>query len=756
MSDFLETSYYGNPGSQWLTVLGFIGLSIIGGLIFYWLFGRTVRFLTQKTETKLDDIFVDTFEEPLTVLIIGWGVLYSLSLLTLTRLATSWIEWGFEVFQVILLAWFILRFYGALHKAYAVSFIASLVSRGIFVLMLFGAVFILVRLWIVQPTFCYPDCMGISLTGLNMSGLELRQANFVEANLRGSDLSRGDLNRADLSATDLTGVTFREANLQYSKFLGANLQQTDLRETNLHNTQLNGADLSQADLTRTNLTRVSLNGTVLERAKLIEVDLSGKNLSGVDLSRADLAGANLDGADLSGASLSGADLSGASLRHANLSGAWLNLTNLTGVDLVGANLNGASLIGSNLASADLTQSKLDGATLIGANLNGANLKTADLTGFRFFQVELRSTDLLLDPVLEELNLLQVGQVLKDGNLSGIQFNNQTIWPPDKIAILANILGLDKAAFKSVSEVEQATTTVAAPSRIYRGQIVLSRVDPALIRGDIYIAGSATVVPLTQVMITEFVEQGYTGQFQLSNVGSEAGFRLFCQTGEADIAIASRPITLEETESCVQIDREPIEFQVGVDALVVVVNPLNNFIVDASVDELQQIFTAQNWSDVNSNWPIAPISRVVLDEDSGAFGLFTDEVFDGETQPLLAAPNTQFVSLDEEVVQGVSLNPTAVGFVTVAAYQENSETLKLLSVDGIEPTLATVGAGQYPLARPLLIYSAASVIRDKSQVGAFINFYLTNTSRLIESVGYFPSSPGAIDEAERNLLEVLAP
>lgn len=774
MSEFLAASYYGNTGNQWLIALSYMGLSILGGLLFYWAFGRGVRFFTRKTETKIDDIIVDMLEEPIAALIICLGIYYSLNLLTLPRTITIWIETGSQFFWPILLIWLIFQLYGAFHKEYAVSIVYLLMSRAVFFLIFFVVAFILIRYWIIQPTFCYPNCMATSLTGRDMSGLDLSQANFVEANLRGSNLSGVNLTEADLSAADLTDVSLREANLRNAKLSGANLHRVDLREANLSNTQLNGANLSEVDLTRTDLTHVELNGAVIERAKLVQVNLADRDLSGVDLSRADLAGANLDRANLSGASLSGADLSGASLKEANLSGAWLNLTNLTGVDLTGANLSGASLIGSNLASANLNQSRLDGATLIGSDLNGANLRSADLAGFRLFEVEQRSTDLLLDPILAELNEFQVSQVIKDGNLSGIQTNNQTVWPPTKIAILSNILGRElpnvrinpeieaegeetvEVEDEEIAEGEEAIEdeAIVPQDTVNIGQVSLPIVDPRRVRGDVYIAGSTTVAPLSQAIIDEFIKLGYRDEISLGSVGSGEGIRLFCQTGETDIAMASRAITFDEIEICAQTNRVPIEFPVGVDALVVVVNPLNNFIVDATLGELQLIFTAQNWSDVNSNWPNVPISRVIVDQGGGTFSFFVDEVFDGETQLLLTAPNTQFVESSADVVEGIKLTPESVGFLPFATYQENTESLKFLSIEDVEPNAGTVGTGEYALIRPLLLYSDAGVIQEKRQVGQFISFYLTNASFFIEVAGDFPASPAAIDEAETQLLNII--
>ena len=56
---------------------------------------------------------------------------------------------------------------------------------------------------------------------------------------------------------------------------------------------------------------------------------------------------------------------------------------------------------------------------------------------------------------------------------------------------------------------------------------------------------------------------------------------------------------------------------------------------------------------------------------------------------------------------------------------------------LKPSAENVDNGSYPLARPLFIYSASSIMSEKPQVADFINFYLTNVNEEVEDVGYFP-------------------
>ncbi|MCA9896416.1 MAG: phosphate-binding protein, partial [Anaerolineae bacterium] len=70
----------------------------------------------------------------------------------------------------------------------------------------------------------------------------------------------------------------------------------------------------------------------------------------------------------------------------------------------------------------------------------------------------------------------------------------------------------------------------------------------------------------------------------------------------------------------------------------------------------------------------------------------------------------------------------------------------VSIGGVAPTAETAEDGSYPLARPLFIYSDASIMAEKPQVAAFINYFLTTVNDEIVEVGYFPASDAALNNA----------
>ncbi|HJS19034.1 MAG TPA: PstS family phosphate ABC transporter substrate-binding protein [Anaerolineales bacterium] len=281
--------------------------------------------------------------------------------------------------------------------------------------------------------------------------------------------------------------------------------------------------------------------------------------------------------------------------------------------------------------------------------------------------------------------------------------------------------------------------------------------PDAVSGDVITAGSSTVFPLSERMKQRFEEEGFSGNLTVDSIGSGAGIERFCEAGETDIANSSRAIRDTEIESCTGIGREPIEFQVGIDALAVVMSAENDFVTDVTSEDLAQIFsTATNWSDVRPEWPNEPIQRFSPGTDSGTFDYFveaimssmdddaTEDINEGENA-ILESTNTQFSEDDNVLVQGVEGSPYAIGYFGYAYFQENQGVLKALSVDGVEPNAETAESGEYPISRPLFIYSDPTIMQEKPQVASFIWFYINNVADEILDVGYFPVSDEKLQE-----------
>lgn len=327
-------------------------------------------------------------------------------------------------------------------------------------------------------------------------------------------------------------------------------------------------------------------------------------------------------------------------------------------------------------------------------------------------------------------------------------------------------------------------------------IELPEVDPLSATGDIAIAGSSTVEPVTIAMAARFNDDGFTGNISVAETGTSAGFERFCKEGSTDVSNASRPIKASEVEDCQAIGREPLAFKVGIDAITVTVSIENDFVTELKRSEMIAIFTGVDldgnavtkWSDVREGWPDEDIQLFIPGTDSGTFDFFGEAVLGKKGDyaersarfEALLAPDPTTSENDYTLVEGIQSSPYAIGYFGFAYYFENQDTLTALALandvvnddDGnlvviseaewedegvsyVEPNRETAETGEYMLSRPLFVYSAASIMAEKPQVTAFINYYLTNAPEVVTEVGYFNVATETLNASKQLWLDAVA-
>lgn len=252
----------------------------------------------------------------------------------------------------------------------------------------------------------------------------------------------------------------------------------------------------------------------------------------------------------------------------------------------------------------------------------------------------------------------------------------------------------------------------------------------------------------------FLEEYTANEIAVEITGTGGGFDLFCE-GDTDINNASRLINVAELEHCRANNIEPVAFNVGMDAVVVVVNASNTFATDITQGELQQLFSgADNWSDIRPEWVNQPITRFIPGTNSGTFDTFVDVVYDGGY--IVDMTSDAFVSSedDNQLVRGIGDNPYAIGFFSYSYYLDNSDTLSVVTIDDISPSLETVADGSYFLSRPLYIYSSEDRLVNQAQVTTFIDYYLLNAPSILTETGYFALSTEQINSTRIDLLSYM--
>jgi len=276
-----------------------------------------------------------------------------------------------------------------------------------------------------------------------------------------------------------------------------------------------------------------------------------------------------------------------------------------------------------------------------------------------------------------------------------------------------------------------------------------------------IDGSSTVYPITAAVAEEFQIENPGVKVTVAFSGTGGGFKKFCATGAdtTDANDASRPIKsadkpgadgnlgtaddeLSEATLCKDAGIDPVELKVAYDGLSVVVNPANTWVDCLTTDELKAIWdqgsTVRTWADVRAGWPAQDIELFGPGADSGTFDYFT-EVINGEAKRSRAdyTPSED----DNALVQGIANDENGLGYFGFAYYEENTDKLKIVPVDGgtgcVTPSLDTIKDGSYaPLARPLFVYASTQSLA-RPEVAAFFAYYLDTVNSFVDEVGYVP-------------------
>ena len=143
-------------------------------------------------------------------------------------------------------------------------------------------------------------------------------------------------------------------------------------------------------------------------------------------------------------------------------------------------------------------------------------------------------------------------------------------------------------------------------------------------------------------------------------------------------------------------------------------------------------TKKKWSDINPEWPEEEIVYYSPGTDSGTYDYF-DEVILDEADLVKSATLSED---DNVLVQGVQGDKNAIGFFGYAYYLANQETLKVVKVNGVEPTNETIESGDYsPLSRPLFVYANNRAIKENPAFYDFMKFTIEHAGDMAEAVGY---------------------
>lgn len=255
---------------------------------------------------------------------------------------------------------------------------------------------------------------------------------------------------------------------------------------------------------------------------------------------------------------------------------------------------------------------------------------------------------------------------------------------------------------------QAATTEAASSESASADG--SEAPAGDISGNIVITGSTSVEKILNDMKDEFEAQNPDVTIEYTGSGSSAGIT-DTKSGTNNIGAASREIKDEEKEDALKTE------VFAYDGIAIIVNPANEAVKDITEEQLADIYSGKitNWKDVGGNdEDIFVVSR---EESSGTRSAF-EELIKLEDAGGLSG-NASVSEGNGPVQAAVAGNENAIGYVSFSFIDD---TVKSLTVAGIEPTAELAKSGEYPLSRPFLFCYYDDKVTDAGK--AFLEFAIS--------------------------------
>ena len=238
-------------------------------------------------------------------------------------------------------------------------------------------------------------------------------------------------------------------------------------------------------------------------------------------------------------------------------------------------------------------------------------------------------------------------------------------------------------------------------------------------GSITLAGSTSMEKFANALAEAFMEKYPDVTVQAEFTGSSAGVEAVLG-GQSDVGNSSRKLKDEEKE------KGAVENIVAIDGIAVVTDPANTA-ADLTKEQLINIYngTITNWKDAGgSDQPIMVIGR---EAGSGTRGAF-EEILKLED----ACKYANELDSTGAVMAKVASTPGAIGYVSLDVIDD---TVKLLTLNGVEANEENIKTGDYFLSRPFVMATNGEISAQNDLVKALFDYvYSAEGDELVKSVG----------------------
>lgn len=262
----------------------------------------------------------------------------------------------------------------------------------------------------------------------------------------------------------------------------------------------------------------------------------------------------------------------------------------------------------------------------------------------------------------------------------------------------------------------AVESSAAESTVAESSVAAPAETTADLSGSISMVGSTSMEKLANALSEAFMEEYPDVTVTAEFVGSGAGIEAVTN-GTADIGNSSRSLKDEEKAAGV------VENVVAIDGIAVCVDPANE-VADLTKEQLTNIYngTITNWKEVGgADEPIIVIGR---EAGSGTRGAF-EELVDLKD----ACKYANELDSTGAVIAKVASTPGAIGYASLDALDDS---VKALSLEGVEATAENIKAGNYFLSRPFVMATKGEISEQNDLVQAWFDFVLGDEGQQVAS------------------------
>jgi len=249
--------------------------------------------------------------------------------------------------------------------------------------------------------------------------------------------------------------------------------------------------------------------------------------------------------------------------------------------------------------------------------------------------------------------------------------------------------------------------------------------PALAeRKEIKIVGSSTVFPFSTAVAEQFGQKTDFATPVVESTGSGGGLKLFCAgvgTDHPDITNASRRMKAKEWKLCQENGvTDIVESIVGFDGIVVA-NGIDAPSFELTIDQLFKALAKgqgepEKWSDIDPSLPDLAIEVLGPPPSSGTRDAFEELVIQkggknagmekADIKKLEIRTDGAWVDAGENdnlMVQKLAANPAAVAVFGYSFLDQNSDSIKGATVNGVTPEFEKIASGEYKVSRSLYYY-----------------------------------------------------